>query len=227
MTFAGTLCDTPGKAPEAPKKVLPLDRGKPAAVKTLDLRIDTSVVSTLKEVCGSAVEAFNQDLLSSLLRTAWLPNGLLDAAHQQNLTAMIVALTAFKVTDELEAMLAAQAIAQHNASMESARRAMLPDQPHEVSQGLRKGAANSSRAFVELLDALDRRRGKGAHQTLRIERVQIAPGGHAAIVGSVQAGAPGAQSTAAGAAPLAIAQEAPAPTLADIVGLRPELVNVD
>jgi ABC-type transport system involved in cytochrome bd biosynthesis fused ATPase/permease subunit len=179
--------------------------------KKLDLRIDTSVVSTLKEVCGSAVEAFNQDLLSSLLRTAWLPNGLLDAAHQQNLTAMIVALTAFKVTDEVEAMLAAQAIAQHNASMESARRAMLPDQPHEISQGLRKGAANSSRAFVELLDALDRRRGKGAHQTLRIERVQIAPGGHAAIVGTVQADAPVAQALPPVLRPVPLPRKHPLP----------------
>jgi Xaa-Pro aminopeptidase len=108
-------------------------------------------VSALKEVCGSDVEAFNQDLLNTLMRTAWLPKGLLDPERQQALTAMILALKAFKPADEIEGMLAAQAIAQHNASMECARRAMLPDQSPEAAQGLRKGAANSSRAFVELL----------------------------------------------------------------------------
>ena len=58
-------------------------------------------------------------------------------------------------TDEIEAMIAAQAMAAHHASMECSRRAMVPDQPCEAAQGLRKAAANASRTFVELLSALD------------------------------------------------------------------------
>ena len=53
-------------------------------------------------------------------------------------------------------MIAAQAMAAHHASMECSRRAMVPDQPFEAAQGLRKAAANASRTFVELLSALDR-----------------------------------------------------------------------
>ena len=53
-------------------------------------------------------------------------------------------------------MIAAQAMAAHHASMECSRRAMVPDQPCEAAQGLRKAAANASRTFVELLSALDR-----------------------------------------------------------------------
>ena len=37
---------------------------------------------------------------------------------------------------------------------------MIPDQPFEAAQGFRKAAANASRTFVELLSALDRKRGK-------------------------------------------------------------------
>ena len=54
-------------------------------------------------------------------------------------------------TDEIEAMIAAQAMAAHHASMECSRRAMVPDQPFEAAQGFRKAAANASRTFVELL----------------------------------------------------------------------------
>ena len=61
-------------------------------------------------------------------------------------------------------MIAAQAMAAHLASMECSRRAMVPDQPFEAAQGLRKAAANASRTFVELLSALDRKRGKGGQQ---------------------------------------------------------------
>jgi hypothetical protein len=51
-------------------------------------------------------------------------------------------------------MIAAQAMAAHHASMECSRRAMVPDQPCEAAQGLRKAAASASRTVVELLSAL-------------------------------------------------------------------------
>jgi hypothetical protein len=64
---------------------------------------------------------------------------------------------------------------------------MLPDQPFEAAQGLRKAAANASRTFVELLSALDRKRGKSGQQVVRVEHVHVHPGGKA-IVGSVTQG---------------------------------------
>ena len=57
--------------------------------------------------------------------------------------------------------MAAQAMAMHHASMECSRRAMLPDQPFEAACKLRKDAANMARAMTDMLDALDRKRGKG------------------------------------------------------------------
>ena len=51
-------------------------------------------------------------------------------------------------------------------------------------QGLRKSAAVASRTFTELLAALDKKRGKGGKQTVRIEHVNVDA---RAVFGAVQA----------------------------------------
>jgi hypothetical protein len=106
------------------------------------------------------------------------------------------ALAALQPGDAVEALIAGQAIAMFNASMESSRRAMLEGQPFEVAQAYRKAAANASRTFIELLAALDRRRGKGGQQLVRIEHVHINSGAKA-IVGSVTSGPGGGGGVAA------------------------------
>jgi hypothetical protein len=78
---------------------------------------------------------------------------------------------------------------------------------------------NASRTFIELLSALDRKRGKG--QVVRVERVVVNEGGQA-IVGNVQGSAP---ADTAAAPPLAIGHEAPGITLGDLIGPRRELVK--
>ena len=118
-------------------------------------------------------------------------------------------------------MIAAQAMAAHHASMECSRRAMVPDQPFEAAQGLRKAAANASRTFAELLAALDRKRGKVA-QVVRVERVVVHEGGQA-IIGNVKAGDTAAVTKPA--PPLAIGQEQSGMTLEDLIGKQPELVG--
>lgn len=91
------------------------------------------------------------------------------------------ALAAFKPTDELEGMLAAQAVALHHTAMECLRRAMLPDQHPDVASKLRKDGANLARGMTDMLDALDRKRGKGP-QVVRVERVVVHEGGQAGNV---------------------------------------------
>jgi hypothetical protein len=71
------------------------------------------------------------------------------------------ALATFKPTDEIEDMLAAQAVAMHFGSLECFRRAMLPDQHPDATSKLRKDSANLARGMTDLLEALDRKRGKG------------------------------------------------------------------
>jgi hypothetical protein len=93
-------------------------------------------------------------------------------------------MAAFRPKDEIEGMLAAQAVALHFGAMECLRRAMVPNQPFETAAKLRKDGANLARAMTDMVDVLDRRRGKGP-QVMRVERVVVQDGGQA-IVGNVQ-----------------------------------------
>jgi hypothetical protein len=69
--------------------------------------------------------------------------------------------------------------------MECLRRAGIEGQHPDAASKLRKDAANLARAMTDMLDGLDRRRGK-VSQTVRVERVVVHEGGQA-IVGTVAA----------------------------------------
>jgi hypothetical protein len=86
--------------------------------------------------------------------------------------------------DELEAMMAAQLIAAHNAAMECYRRAMLSEQTFEGRRENLSQANKLSRTYATLLEALNRHRGKG-QQRVTVEHVHVHEGGQA-IVGNVE-----------------------------------------
>lgn len=137
----------------------------------------------LKPIGGSDYPAFNEVLLARVVATI---APFADAGPvQDRVAAAATALAAFEPTDEVEGMLAAQAVALHHAAMECLRRAMLNQSP-EVAARLRKDGANLARAMTDMLDALARKRGKGP-QIVRVERVVVQQGGQA-VVGNVQAG---------------------------------------
>jgi hypothetical protein len=148
----------------------------------------------LKSLGGSESDGFNTVTLNAVVSSLWAPANCSEEDRQRYLAAALTAMGAFKPADEIEGMLAAQAIAMHHASMECSRRAMHPDQPFEAAQGFRKAAANASRTFTELLSALDRKRGKAVQQRVVVERVVVNPGGQA-IVGAVAPSGPGGGAT--------------------------------
>ena len=127
---------------------------------------------------------FNNALIRAVVDTGWFPPGQSAQDRDRQIFVSVTSLMAFKPADEIEGMLAAQLMAMHHASMECSRRAMVQDQPYEFAQGFRKAAANASRTFVELLAALDRKRGKGGQQVVRVEHVHVHSGGQA-IVGNI------------------------------------------
>ena len=139
----------------------------------------------LKAMGGSEWPEFNQSLLNATLAT--LSNYDAEAVSLR-VAATTAALAAFKPADEIEGMIAAQAVALHHASMECFRRAAIPGQTSDAASKLRKDGANLARAMADMLDALDRKRGKGP-QVVRVERVVVHEGGRA-IVGNVRPGAP-------------------------------------
>ena len=133
---------------------------------------------------GGKTDRFNNVLLNRVMSALWLqPYNSED--RDWVIGAAFDALAGFAPKDEVEGMMAGQAVALHHAAMECMRRAMLPEQPFEMASRLRKEAANLSRAMVDMAEAIDKRRGKG-QQTVRVEHVTVHAGGQA-IVGVVTA----------------------------------------
>jgi len=149
-----------------------------------DILIGEPETDELRAFGGSRSDKFNGVLINAMARTGWFPPGQTDEACNQQMFAAVAALRAFKPTDEIEGMLAAQTVAMHFGAMECFRRAMVYDQQPEAASKLRKDGANLARGMTDMLEALDRKRGKGP-QVVRVERVVVNEGGQA-IVGNVR-----------------------------------------
>jgi hypothetical protein len=141
----------------------------------------------MSAVSGSQVPAFSTALVRLVAGTVWNFANDTHEAKSTKAAAALAAVRAFEPKDEIEGMIAAQAVALHLAAMECARRAMLPDQPGEAASRLLRDTANLSRAMVDMTEVIDRRRGKGP-QVVRVERVVVHEGGQA-IVGTVSSDA--------------------------------------
>lgn len=126
-----------------------------------------------QQVAGTRSDDFNQMLLLQAAGTAWLPKGAEDPeAMDRNLYGVSAAMIDLAPTSAVEGMAAAQLVALHNAAMECARRAMIPDQTAEGRKANLDGANKCSRTFAVLLDSLNKHRGKG-QQTVRVEHVTV------------------------------------------------------
>ncbi|MXP63900.1 hypothetical protein E0493_11140 [Roseomonas sp. M0104] len=138
----------------------------------------------LRDLGGSRCASTNEVLVRETLSALWSPPGEPEEEQLKKARAVSQALAAFRPRDEIEGMLAAQAVALHFGAMECLRRAMVPNQPFETAAKLRKDGANLARAMTDMVEALNRKRGKGP-QVVRVERVVVQEGGQA-IVGNVQ-----------------------------------------
>jgi hypothetical protein len=139
---------------------------------------------TLKAVGGSRSDRWNNILANQTLQALWIEHSDAEMRNKQG-RATVAALIGIGPKDELEAMMAAQLIATHNAAMECYRRAMLGEQTFEGRRENLAQANKLSRTFATLLETLNRHRGKG-QQKVTVEHVHVHEGGQA-IVGNVQA----------------------------------------
>jgi hypothetical protein len=145
---------------------------------------------TLGRIAGTRFNMFNTVLLNSVVSACWYAPGMTPEQRQELYTMALGAVASFGAQDAIEGMIAAQAVAMHLGAMECFRRSMIPEQPGDVAARLRKDGANLARGMVEMIAALDRKRGKSGNQVVRVEHVTVQPGGQA-IVGNVTAGKPG------------------------------------
>ncbi len=136
------------------------------------------------ELSGSASGAFTYALLSgavwALDHHAQPDQGSRDVKR----IAVRAFLKEVAPRDPLEGMLAAQLLGLHEAAMECLRRGAMAGQTFEGRQANLGQAGKLTRSYAVLLEALDRHRGKGQPQVVRVERVTVEAGGRA-IVGAV------------------------------------------
>jgi hypothetical protein len=158
----------------------PAAKNKPVTVIAKD---PEDMKGKLKCVGGSQSDHWNNILANQAVRTLWVAHSDEDTQNLQY-KATVAALVGIEPKDELEAMIAAQLIAAHNAAMECYRRAMLNDQPFEGRRENLSQANKLSRTYAALLDALNRHRGKG-QQKVTVEHVHVHAGGQA-VVGMVE-----------------------------------------
>ena len=140
---------------------------------------------TMKQLGGSQSDDWNFVLANQVINTLWQVPEKGFQERQESATA--AALVGIAPKDEIEAMIAAQLLAAHNASMECFRRAMIPQQSFEGRRENLNQANKLSRTYATLLEALNRHRGKG-QQKVTVEHVHVHAGGQA-VVGVV--GTPG------------------------------------
>jgi hypothetical protein len=137
----------------------------------------------LKMIGGSASDDWNNILANQTIQTLWVKLSDEETIDQQ-LAATTAALIGIAPREELEAMIAAQLLAAHNAAMECYRRAMLSEQTFEGRRENLNQASRLSRTYTTLLEALNRHRGKG-QQKVTVEHVHVHAGGQA-VVGLVE-----------------------------------------
>lgn len=144
----------------------------------------------LKNIGGSQSDCWNNVLVNQAFQSLWLKNSS-DEEREKQLNAAMSALIGIAPNDELEAMMAAQLLAAHNAAMECYRRAMIGEQTFEGRRENLSQANKLSRTYAALLEALNRHRGKG-QQKVTVEHVHVHAGGQAVVGGMVaRPGRPG------------------------------------
>jgi hypothetical protein len=135
---------------------------------------------SLQDIGGSKNDNLNHMLIDQVSQALWIGN-LEPERRDMHFAAGMAALAGVGPQGEIEGMVAAQMVAAHAATMECYRRAMVPTQTTEV-RAMNLGMANkSSRTFAALLEALNRHRGKGGKQTVRVEHVHVHAGGQAVV----------------------------------------------
>lgn len=194
------------------------DQGKPPSEQfSIEKRLPPNELHPIAESSSSTILktdmlAVEKAKLNEIVHLLWLPEGLSKKDQDARLIKAIDLFESIKPTDGIEAMLAAQMVGTHEATMECLRRAMIPGQIFEVRNASLGHAQKLMALYTRQLAALDKHRGKG-QQKVTVEHVHVASGGQA-IVGHVEAGPGGKTQETPGAL------EAPGEKLPSSLGQR-------
>ena len=155
--------------------------------------VKPSKAGRLKHIGGSQSDDWNNVLVNQAFDSLWLANSDQEKGGRQY-NAAVAFMVQTEPKDELEAMMAAQLFAAHNAAMECYRRAMIKEQPLESRTQNLSQANKLSRTYATLIEALSRHRGKSTQQKVTVEHVHVYEGGQA-VVGVVNPAVAGGGAT--------------------------------
>jgi hypothetical protein len=111
---------------------------------------------------------FTVVLLNSVASACCCPSGMTEEQRHERYSMALRAVASFDPKDEIEGMIAGQAVAMRVGAMECFRRSMVPELPTDAAARLRKDGASLARGTVEMIAALDRKRGKTGNQVVRV-----------------------------------------------------------
>ena len=94
--------------------------------------------------------------------------------------AAVAALGELAPSNAIEALLATQMVASHNASLDLLRRAVSDDQPDRTIEERTRQYARVSEVFLKQLDRFVRQRGR-QRRTIRIEHVRVVEDGKVTV----------------------------------------------
>ena len=146
------------------------------------IRIDHPDPHAGERLLADALGAVDRDAMDGLLKQLVKASVIGQKPDEANLAFMISMVKSIAPRDSIEAMLAAQMVSVHVATMRSAcRLACTDDVPQQES--LTRALTRLARTFAAQIEALTRHRSNGAY-AITVQNLSVQDGGKA-IVGNV------------------------------------------
>ena len=164
-----------------------IDRGRVAPTPRVKIsrrriRIDHPDPDAGERLLADALGAVDREAMDGLLKQLVKASVIGQKPDEANLAFMISMVKSIAPRDSLEAMLAAQMVSVHVATMRSAcRLACTDDVPQQES--LTRALTRLARTFAAQIEALTRHRSNGAY-AITVQNLSVQDGGKA-IVGNV------------------------------------------
>lgn len=135
-----------------------------------------------ERLLAEALGAVDRDALHGILRQLMKASAVLQKPDEANLAFMISMMKGIAPRDSLEAMLTAQMVSVHVATMRSACRLAFTEDLSQ-QEGIARTLTRLARTFAAQMEALNRHRGNG-ERPITVQNLSVQDGG-SAIVGNV------------------------------------------
>jgi hypothetical protein len=141
---------------------------------------------SIRSAIGTDSIDLQKRLAHQMNAALFLPPNLTKEEMRSRMAAGLALLEEINPRDGLEGMLAVQMVATHNTALECFKRAVHGEQTPEALEVCLRHGQKLMAAFLQQLEVLDKRRGRGP-QTVMVQSLNVEAGGQA-VVGTVNTG---------------------------------------